>query len=108
MVDLGAANTYLGLRVGLTVSAGAAPVVISMAVLRLGKRHNIRDDDAVQTAASAGEALAGGLMGVLFTIPLRRLLVVEEELAHSVYRSTLVRNPLIRLRAPVIPSARSA
>ncbi len=120
-VILGAANTYLGLRVGLTVSASIPAAVISMGVLagisglsrRVGKgkvSHNILENNAVQTAASAGEslaagvlftipallilnywsevgywettlvALAGGILGVLFTVPLRRALIVEAEL----------------------------
>ncbi len=119
-VVLGAANTYLGLRVGLTVSASIPAAVISMGVLAGlsalsrstgGKsQHNILENNAVQTAASAGEslaagvlftipallilnywsevgywettlvALAGGLLGVLFTVPLRRALIVEANL----------------------------
>ncbi len=114
-VILGAANTYLGLRVGLTVSASIPAAVISMGVLTvLAKvfktKHNILENNAVQTAASAGEslaagvlftipallilnewsavgywettlvALAGGILGVLFTVPLRRALIVEGDL----------------------------
>lgn len=109
-IILGAANIYLGLRVGLTVSASIPAAVMSMAVLRLFKKHNILENNAVQTAASAGESLAagiiftipalvllgfweevhfwettliavlGGVLGVLFTVPLRRALIVEAEL----------------------------
>ncbi len=109
-VILSAANTYLGLRVGLTVSASIPAAVISMAVLRAFRNRNILENNAVQTAASAGEslaagvlftipallllgywsevdywtttlvALAGGVLGVLFTVPLRRALIVEAEL----------------------------
>lgn len=63
---LGAANTYLGLKVGNTVSASIPAAVISMAVLRLFRRSNILENNVVQTSASAGEALAGG---TLFTVP---------------------------------------
>lgn len=106
---LGAANAYLGLFAGMTVSASIPAAVISMALLRaLG--GNILQNNAVQTAASAGESLAagviftmpamiilgawsrfsylettaiaglGGLLGVMFTIPLRRALIVEQPL----------------------------
>lgn len=106
-IILGAANTYLGLRVGLTVSASIPAAVVSMGVLRLFRNRNILENNAVQTAASAGESLAagvlftvpallildhwtqieylettiialtGGVLGVLFTVPLRRALIVE-------------------------------
>lgn len=108
-VLLGAANAYLGLFAGLTVSASIPAAVISMALLRMF-RGNILQNNAVQTAASAGESLAagviftipamillgewaefsyvkttmiaafGGLLGVLFTIPLRRSLIIEQKL----------------------------
>lgn len=107
---LGAANLYLGLRVGLTVSASIPAAVIAMAVLRLFRKSNILEYNAVQTAASAGESLAagvlftipallllnywesvdyvqtafialiGGLLGILFTVPIRRALIVEGDL----------------------------
>ncbi len=107
---LGAANAYLGLFAGLTVSASIPAAVVSMAVLRLFRRSNILENNIVQTAASAGESLAagiiftvpalvilgawqefrywdvtivgalGGIIGVMFTIPLRRALVVESPL----------------------------
>ncbi len=107
---LGAANTYLGLKVGLTVSASIPAAVVSMAVLRAFRNKNILENNAIQTAASAGESLAagvlftipallllgtwsevnylettvvallGGILGVLFTVPLRRALIVEAEL----------------------------
>jgi len=110
-VLLAGANAYLGLLAGMTVSASIPAAVISMAVLRLFRRSNILENNIVQTAASAGESLAagviftlpallilgtwttfdyweatviaglGGLLGVLFTVPLRRALVVEAELA---------------------------
>jgi len=109
-VVLAAANAYLGLFAGMTVSASIPAAVVSMGVLRLFRRSNILENNIVQTAASAGESLAagviftlpglvilnfwtefdflwvtviagfGGLLGVLFTIPLRRALIVEEKL----------------------------
>ncbi|MBL7140973.1 MAG: oligopeptide transporter, OPT family [Planctomycetes bacterium] len=110
-VVLAGANAYLGLLAGMTVSASIPAAVISMAVLRLFRRPNILENNIVQTAASAGESLAagaiftlpaliilgawtsfdywqttviaglGGLLGVLFTVPLRRALIVEANLA---------------------------
>jgi len=107
---LAGANAYLGLFAGLTVSASIPAAVISMGILRLFKNSNILENNIVQTAASAGESLAagaiftlpalillgywdvfdywwvcaiaglGGLLGVLFTIPLRRSLIVEQKL----------------------------
>ena len=110
---LAAANAYLGLFAGMTVSASIPAAVVSMGVLRLFRKSNILENNIVQTAASAGESLAagviftlpalvilgywdgfggknflwitiisafGGLLGVLFTIPLRRSLIVEGEL----------------------------
>ena len=104
---LAGANAYLGLKVGMTVSASIPAAVISMAVLRLFRESNILENNIVQTAASAGESLAagviftlpalillqywngfpfgatmgialfGGILGVLFTIPLRRALIIE-------------------------------
>lgn len=109
-VVLSAANTYLGLFAGLTVSASIPAAVISMAVLRLFKKHNILENNIVQTSASAGESLAagviftfpalvlmgywtefnyletmlvalcGGVLGVLFTVPLRSALIVRQKL----------------------------
>jgi putative OPT family oligopeptide transporter len=107
---LAAANAYLGLFAGMTVSASIPAAVVSMGVLRLFRKSNILENNIVQTAASAGESLAagviftlpalvimgfwedfnffwvtiiagfGGLLGVLFTIPLRRALIVEDKL----------------------------
>lgn len=109
-VVLSAANAYFGLFAGLTVSASIPAAVISMAVLKVFKNHNILENNLVQTAASAGESLAagviftipaliimgyweefnywettliamtGGLLGILFTIPLRQALIVKENL----------------------------
>jgi len=107
---LAAANAYLGLFAGMTVSASIPAAVISMGVLRMFRKSNILENNIVQTAASAGESLAagviftlpalvimgfwedfnffwvtiiagfGGTLGVLFTIPLRRSLIVEGDL----------------------------
>jgi len=107
---LAAANAYLGLFAGMTVSASIPAAVASMAILRFFRRSNILENNIVQTAASSGEALAagviftipalllvgywadfdywqttviatvGGLLGVLFTIPLRRALIVTARL----------------------------
>jgi putative OPT family oligopeptide transporter len=115
---LAGANAYLGLFAGMTVSASIPAAVISMAILRLFRDSNILENNIVQTAASAGESLAagviftipalvilgywdvfdywwvsviaglGGLLGVLFTIPLRRSLIVEEGLAYPEGRAT--------------------
>lgn len=109
-VILAGANAYLGLFAGMTVSASIPAAVLSMAILRLFKNSNILENNIVQTAASAGESLAagviftfpalvligywsefnylettliamcGGVLGVLFTIPLRKALIVEQDL----------------------------
>ena len=109
-VVLSAANAYLGLFAGMTVSASIPAAVISMGILKLFKNSTILENNLVQTAASAGESLAagviftipalvligywqdfnyfevakisaiGGLIGVLFTIPLRRSLILEAKL----------------------------
>lgn len=103
---LAAANAYLGLFAGLTVSASIPAAVMAMAVLR-GFGGTVLENNIVQTSASAGEAVAagaiftlpalvlmgvwsgfsytqtaiitgfGGVLGVLFTIPLRRALIVN-------------------------------
>ncbi|MDD5091876.1 MAG: oligopeptide transporter, OPT family [Candidatus Wallbacteria bacterium] len=106
-VVFGTANAYLGLKVGMTVSASIPAAVISMAVLRkLFKRATILENNMAQTVGSAGESLAagviftipalillnlspgiglifslsllGGILGVLFMIPLRNFLIVRE------------------------------
>ena len=109
-IILGGANAYLGLKVGMTVSASIPAAVISMALLRFFRESNILENNIVQTAASAGESLAagaiftlpaliilhywqgfplvdtmavaafGGILGVLFTIPLRRALILQGDL----------------------------
>jgi len=63
---LAAANAYLGLFAGMTVSASIPAAVVSMGILRLFRKHNILENNIVQTAASAGESLAAG---VIFTLP---------------------------------------
>jgi putative OPT family oligopeptide transporter len=108
---LAAANAYIGLLVGLTVSASIPAAAASMGLLRLFKRSTILENNMVQTAASAGESLVagiiftipalvmmkawsgyeygpmvaiailGGILGVAFTVPLRRALIVEARLA---------------------------
>lgn len=111
-VVFGAANAYLGLRVGMTVSASIPAAVISMGVIRvLMKKDSILESNMVQTIGSAGESLAagaiftlpvlflwakegvtdkpsiitislialfGGVLGVLFMVPLRNALIVKE------------------------------
>lgn len=111
-VLFGGANAYLGLRVGMTVSASIPAAVISMGVIRMVlKRDSILENNIVQTIGSAGESLAagaiftlpalfmwadeggtstptlieialiafvGGVVGILFMIPLRTALIVQE------------------------------
>lgn len=111
-IIFGAANAYLGLRVGMTVSASVPAAVISMGVIRvIMKKNSILESNMVQTIGSAGESLAagaiftmpalflwakdglcdmpslieitlialcGGVLGVLFMIPLRNALIVKE------------------------------
>jgi putative OPT family oligopeptide transporter len=106
-----AANIYLGLKVGLTFASSIPAAVISMAVLRLVKGSNILENNIVQTIASAAGTLSsiifvlpglvmvgywsgfpfwqtagicalGGILGVMFTVPLRRAMVVESDLPY--------------------------
>lgn len=66
-VVFGAANAYLGLRVGMTVSASIPAAVISMGILRiLLKRNSVLESNIVQTMGSAGESVAAG---AIFTLP---------------------------------------
>ncbi len=66
-IVFGAANAYLGLRVGMTVSASIPAAVISMGVIRvLMRRNSILESNSVQTTGSAGESLAAG---AIFTLP---------------------------------------
>jgi putative OPT family oligopeptide transporter len=104
-----AANIYLGLRVGITIASSIPAAVISMGIFRLFRTGSIRENNIVQTVASAGGTLSaiifvlpglvmigwwqgfplaitflvcalGGILGVLFSIPLRRALVVNSPL----------------------------
>ncbi|MGQ3892839.1 OPT family oligopeptide transporter [Legionella sp. CNM-4043-24] len=104
---LAMSNSYLALKLGILTSASIPAAIISMGILRFFKNATILENNAVQTAASAGEAVAGGIvytipaliiiqywqnfgylvnffiaatggiLGVLFSIPLRRVLVNE-------------------------------
>jgi putative OPT family oligopeptide transporter len=107
---LAGSNAYLGLFAGMTVSASIPAAVLSMGIFRLFRRSSILENNIVQTSASAGESLAagaiftlpallilgfwkeihigwvmllcglGGVLGVLFTIPLRRSLILHQKL----------------------------
>lgn len=111
-VIFGAANAYLGLRVGMTISASIPAAVLSMGVIRfILRKDSILENNMVQTIGSAGESLAagaiftlpalflwaeegkietpsmltitliclvGGVLGIMFMIPLRQALIVEE------------------------------
>jgi putative OPT family oligopeptide transporter len=107
---LAAANTYLGLFAGMTIASAIPAAVVSMAVLRLLGGGTIFENNIVQTGASAGSSIAagviftipalvilghwadfeylwvlaiaglGGILGVLFSVPLRRALIVEQGL----------------------------
>lgn len=110
-VILAAANTYLGLFAGMTIASAIPAAVVSMAVLRLLGGGHILENNIVSTGASAGSSIAsgviftipaliilgywqdfryswvlaiaglGGLLGVLFSVPLRRSLIVDQKLA---------------------------
>ncbi len=70
-VLFGGANAYLGLRVGMTISASIPAAVISMAVIRvLMRRDSILENNMVQTIGSAGESLAAGC---IFTLPVMQV-----------------------------------
>ena len=76
-VVFGAANAYLGLRVGMTVSASIPAAVIAMGVIRIIMRRNsILESNIVQTIGSAGESLAAG---AIFTLPALFLWAAEEK-----------------------------
>src|ERR1700675_1220771 len=106
-----AANVYLGLKVGLTFATSIPAAVISMAVLSAFKNSTILENNIVQTGASAARTLSaiifvlpglvivgwwtgfpfwtsflicasGGILGVLFTIPLRRAMVTKSDLPY--------------------------
>ena len=102
----GAANAFLGLKVGLTVSASIPAAVMAVAIFKIFRSGTLLETNMVQTIGSAGESLAagviftvpafflwnlepgkmeivlisilGGVLGVLFMIPLRRFLIVRE------------------------------
>jgi len=110
-VILAAANAYLGLFAGMTIASAIPAAVVSMAVLKLMGGGHILENNIVATGASAGTAIAtgviftmpaliilgywddfrfswvlaiaglGGLLGVFFSVPLRRSLIVEQGLA---------------------------
>lgn len=82
-VVLGAANVYLGLLVGLTVSASIPASVMSMAALRCFKDSNILENNIVQTAASAGEALAAA---AIFTLPGLVIMNTERDLGNPTFQ----------------------
>ncbi len=78
-VVFGAANAYLGLRVGMTVSASIPAAVIAMGVMRIIMRRNsILESNIVQTIGSAGESLAAG---AIFTLPALFLWAAEGKMA---------------------------
>jgi putative OPT family oligopeptide transporter len=109
-IILSSAMVYLGLYAGMTISASIPAAIMSMGILRLFKNSNILENNIVQTAASAGESLAagviftlpallligywdsisywevtkiamvGGILGALFTVPLRRALILKAHL----------------------------
>ncbi|GBG31768.1 Divergent AAA domain protein [Hondaea fermentalgiana] len=81
-VVLGAANVYLGLLVGLTVSASIPASVMSMAALKCFKDSNILENNIVQTAASAGEALAAA---AIFTLPGLVIMNTERDLGNPTF-----------------------
>src|SRR3990167_4004280 len=64
-VVLAAANAYLGLKLGTTVSASIPAAVISMGILRFFKNSNILENNMVQTMASVGESLTAGIAFIL-------------------------------------------
>jgi putative OPT family oligopeptide transporter len=108
---MAAANTYLGLFAGMTVASAIPSAVVSMAVLKMLGGGGILENNIVQTGGSAGSSVAtgvifttpalvmlgawhdyrygwvfgfaalGGVLGVLFSVPLRRALIVEQKLA---------------------------
>ena len=125
-IILGSANAYLGLFAGMTISASIPAAVLSMGILSLFKNSSIKENNLVQTAASAGESLAagiiftipaliligsdensifkgwenfdylkiflyslvGGIMGIFFTIPLRKALIENAKLSYPEGQAT--------------------
>jgi putative OPT family oligopeptide transporter len=110
-VLMGAANTYLGLFAGMTIASAIPSAVVSMAVLKMLGHGGILENNIVQTGGSAGSSTAtgiiftvpalvmlgawndyrygwvfafaalGGVLGVLFSVPLRRALIIDQKLA---------------------------
>lgn len=78
-IIMGAANAYLGLYAGMTISASIPAAVISVAIFRALGEKNVLGNNMVQTIASAGEALAAG---VIFTLPALVILNVYTELPY--------------------------
>lgn len=143
-IVFGAANAYLGLRVGMTISASIPAAVLSMGLTRfILKRDSILENNMVQTIGSAGESVAagaiftlpalfmwaqeglvaepsmleiglialfGGVLGILFMIPLRRALIVKEHgvLAYpegqAVRKSSLLGKKAAPRRPPFLPA----
>ncbi len=93
---LAAANAYIGLLVGLTVSASIPAAAASMGILRMFRRSTILENNMVQTAASAGESLVAG---IIFTIPdfhrEHGQPPVRPELVHRVLCDLPVRNLVV-------------
>ena len=123
-IILGAANAYLGLFAGMTISASIPAAVLSMGILSFFKNSSIKENNLVQTSASAGESLAagiiftipalvligsedgfsgwekfdyikillysllGGVMGIFFTIPLRKALIENAKLGYPEGQAT--------------------
>ena len=109
-IILSSANTYLGLFAGMTVSASIPAAIMSISFMKLYRKSNILEHNLVQTSASAGESLAAGviftfpalilmghwtyfdyvevtkialtsgILGAIFTIPLRKILIVEKKM----------------------------
>ncbi len=109
-VILAASNTYLALKIGILTSASIPAAILSMGILRFFRGSSILENNLIQTAASAGEAIAGGIvytipaliiihywthfgylhnffvaliggvLGVLFSVPLRKVLVTDKNL----------------------------
>jgi putative OPT family oligopeptide transporter len=105
-IIFGAANTYLGLKVGMTIAAGIPAAILATAVFKNASKNKILEANMIQSMAAMGESLAGGLiftipailllkmdltiftivivallgglLGILFVVPLRKYLIVEE------------------------------
>jgi putative OPT family oligopeptide transporter len=135
-IVFGAANAFLGLKTGTTVSASIPAAVISMAVLRgVLKRGTVLENNMVQTIGSSGESLAagviftipafmflgmeisqfriflfsitGGLLGILFMIPLRHYLMVKEHRVLPFAEGTACANVLVAARVLRHPGGRA-